>query len=245
MTIPRPLRPRRSLPLVLAGVLGLAGSAFAGASFKGRSYQSYSYFGRSNADMVVRPDVMTITFDLRKTSDDPAAALDAVQAVATELARRFQTVSPDATVEMHNLTIDSAAEAQKKETANLRSVVVEGSVELPLAAEMDYWKRARLLTQLVAVSKTVVDEQKDAKKAVLAHIGKPNALLRNPESFRADLIKSWIDHVRSFSGAAQSAAAPLEILSCDPPAQVQQHTISLEEVGLSLHINCRIDIQRK
>jgi len=39
-------------------------------------------------------------------------------------------------------------------------------------------------------------------------------------------------------------AAPLEILHCDPPQKVTQQHISLEEVGLSLSLNCRLDFPK-
>ena len=241
---PSPLTVALLAVAATSALAALAATAHAGGSeYKMRSgYQSYSYYGRSDADMVVRPDVLTISFDLKKTSDDPEAALAAVQAIAEELTKRYQGVSPDAAVHMNNLTIEPAGEKQKPD---MRNVTVEGSIELPLGAEVDYWKRAHLLTQLVQVSKSVVDEQKDAKKSVLAHVGRPQALVRNPEAFRGELIKLWIDHVRSFSSAAQSVAAPLEVMQCDPPTRVQQHTISLEEVGVSLHLNCRLDVPRK
>jgi hypothetical protein len=101
-----------------------------------------------------------------------------------------------------------------------------------------------LLVSLVQIAKTVATQQKDAKKAILAQIAEPTALLKNPEAFRAELIRLWLEQVRTFSKAAQSQAAPLEILQCEPPRKVNQQHISLEEVGLSLALSCRLDFPK-
>jgi hypothetical protein len=210
----------------------------AGAGAK-NYYQSYSYYGRSSADLVVRPDVILINFTLKRLTDDPEAGLSAIiQAYVNELKKRYQAASENAEIETHNLSVRAAPE---KQNANLQEVLVSGAIELPLSPDWDYWKRAHLLVSLVQIAKTVATQQKDAKKAILAQIAEPTALLKNPEAFRAELIRLWLEQVRSFSKAAQSQTAPLEILQCDPPRKVSQQHISLEEVGLSLALSCRLD----
>ena len=233
----------RSLWLLAAiGLVAMAGpsAAMAGGWAKNH-YQSYSYYGRSSADLVVRPDVILINFTLKKLTDDPEAGLGAIQAYVEELKKRYRAASESAEIETNNLSVRAAPE---KQNPNLQEVLVSGAIELPLLPELDYWKRAHLLVSLVQIAKTVATQQKDAKKAILAQIAEPTALLKNPEAFRPELIRLWLEQVRSFSKAAQSPAAPLEILQCDPPRKVSQQHISLEEVGLSLSLNCRLDIAK-
>jgi hypothetical protein len=204
-----------------------------------RFYQSYSYYGRSSADMVVRPDVILVNFTLTKTTEEPEAGLEAIQSFVEDLKKRYQAASETAEIQARDMTVRPTPE---KHNPNLQTVVVSGAIELPLAPEWDYWKRAHLLMTLVQLAKAVAAEQKDAKKAILAQIAQPTALFKNPELFRSELIKRWIEHVRSFSVPAQTQAAPLELQQCEPPGNVTQQHISLEEVALILHLSCRLDV---
>jgi hypothetical protein len=215
----------------------------ASADDRGRGYyQSYSYFGRSTADLVVRPDVILVDFTLTKATEDPAAGLGAIQTYVEELRKRYQSAAAaSAEIHVRNLSVRPATE--KPESA-LQTIAVSGAIELPLAADWDYWKRARLLVSIIQVAKVVAGEQKDARKAILASIGNPTALVKDPEAYRTELIVRWTHHVRSFSSRAETAAAPLEVQQCDPPGRVNQQPVSLEEVALVLPINCHLDVAK-
>jgi hypothetical protein len=157
-------------------------------------------------------------------------------------AKRYQAASESAEIQTHNSTVQPAPE---KSNANLQSVAVAGPIGLPLLADWDYGQRAHLLVSLAQVAKTVTTHQKDAKKTIPAQIAEPTALLKNPEAFRADLTKLWLDQARAFVKAAQSLSAPPDILQCEPPRKVSQQHISLEEVGLSLPLSCRLDVAKE
>jgi hypothetical protein len=239
------MRPaKRTFATLATGLLvvgAMVGGAKAGGGPSRNYYQSYSYYGRSSADLVVRPDVIVVNFTLRKLTDDPEAGLSAIQSFVDELKRRYQAASESAEISTHNLTVQAAPE---KQNPNLQSVVVSGAIELPLLADWDYWKRAHLLVSLVQVAKAVATQQKDPKKTIQAQIAEPTALLKNPEAFRSELTKLWLEQARGFAKAVQSQSAPLEILQCEPPHKVSQQHISLEEVGLSLPFSCRLDIAK-
>ena len=64
------------------------------------------------------------------------------------------------------------------------------------------------------------------------------------EAHRAELVKRWVERTRAFAKAAESEKAPLHIVQCDPPQAISQTTISIEQVGLTLPMQCRIDIVR-
>jgi hypothetical protein len=231
--------------LLLFSIAALAitpSSTARGSDRPARGYQSYSYFGRSSADLVVRPDVILVDFTLTKTTDDPVAGLGAIQTYVDELKKRYQSASSaNAEIRVRNLSVRPATE---KPDSPLQTIAVSGAIELPLAAEWDYWKRARLLVSIVQLAKAVAAEQKDARKAILATIGAPTALVKDPDAYRTELIVIWTYHVRTFSARAESGAAPLEVQQCDPPGKVNQQPVSLEEVALVLPINCRLDVAK-
>ena len=70
------------------------------------------------------------------------------------------------------------------------------------------------------------------------------ATLRDAESKRAELTALWLKHTREFADAVQSKQAPLHVVDCGPAPRVVLTPISLEEVGLSLQVNCRLDAIR-
>jgi hypothetical protein len=227
--------------LACTSTLGAAAQAGSLSNSLGKPrayYQSYAYYGRSSADLVVRPDVLVVTFSLSKTADDPVAALAAVHAFVDDLGRRYRAVCDTASIELRTLSVSPA---QDKVGAG-HSVVVAGAVELPLAADWDYWRRAQVFINAAQLAQTVSVEQKDARKSLLASIGTPVALLKNPEALRGEILKAWIDSARSFSAQAQSKAAPLDLDQCDPPGRVTQQQLSFEEVALTLQPHCRLDV---
>lgn len=216
-----------------------AGSLSGGMGKAQHYYQAYSYYGRSSADLVVRPDVLTVNFSISKIADNPSAGLAAIRALVDDLGRRYRAVSDTASVELRSLSV---SQTQDKPGPGQHTVVVSGAVELPLGADWDYWRRAQVLMNAVQLAQAVAAEQKDARKALLASLSTPVALLKNPEAFRGEIIKAWIDNARSFAAQAQSKTAPLDLVQCDPPGHVTQQQLSLEEVALTLQPRCRLDV---
>ena len=73
----------------------------------------------------------------------------------------------------------------------------------------------------------------------------PRTRVHDAESFRGPLLKLWAKRARDLAAEAQSAAAPLQITDCQSPGRVEQRPVSLEEVGLNLSVNCRLDVLLK
>jgi hypothetical protein len=65
-------------------------------------------------------------------------------------------------------------------------------------------------------------------------------IVKNPESYRAKLTEQWVQRAHAFAAAAQAREAPLHLLDCAPPGDIIQKQRSLEEVSLSLAVNCRL-----
>ncbi len=71
-------------------------------------------------------------------------------------------------------------------------------------------------------------------------IGFPAARVRDPEARRAELTRRWVERVRVLTTQAQSEKLPLHVVSCEPPGEVKQQELSVDEVVLSLAVSCRL-----
>jgi hypothetical protein len=226
--------------LLLAPFL-LAEVAHAGASAPGY-YPSSSYWRQQSAtDFVARPDTLTVGFNLRKNGSDVAAVVASMQKSVGDVGQRLQSATAGAAiVRMRNIAIEPVFEKQGIES---RVVSVDGIIDVPLAADADFWARARLVAAISQATRAFTDENK--KSGLQARFDRPTAVVKDPESFRPELMKQWLERARGFAQAAQSPAAPLQLLSCDPPGMVQQIHLDLDEVALRLPQSCRIDALRK
>jgi hypothetical protein len=90
-----------------------------------------------------------------------------------------------------------------------------------------------------------LDKAKETKPAIESAFNTPVLKVRDPEAHRAELIKRWVERTRAFARGAESNGAPLELVDCAPPAGITQRAISVEEVGLSLAVTCRLDVIRR
>jgi hypothetical protein len=253
----------RPLPLLLALALALAAPGCGAAPHEPSSpslsaYSSGSSFsspsspsgpavpqhGAVKADLVVRPDTLVLGFAIREVAADPENALASAQASVADLGRRLgQVTSGAATLKMCGTSISSfrsgkAADSEPAEAA----VVVDGTVEVPLAPSLDYWARSRLLAGITRVTQDLTAAAKKAEdEGRGATFEQPRPVVKEPEAHRAELSARWIRRARAFAEAAQAAAAPLYLVDCAPPGEIEQRAISLEEIGLSLSVACRLD----
>jgi len=198
----------------------------------------------AKADLIVRPDTITITFALKDTQPDTQKALASVQAEANEVAARFkEATNGAATMKMCGVAFhpDARSKADDGEPPKAYTVVIDGSVEVGLSPEQDYWARSRLLAALAQATAELGARRESTKSAPERRFSAPAITVKDPETYRQKLTERWIARARAFAEAAQSAATPLSLVDCAPPARIEEQPISLEEVGLSLPLNCRID----
>ncbi|EYF02993.1 hypothetical protein [Chondromyces apiculatus] len=218
----------------------------------------------ATSDLVVRPDMLEMGFALRETEMSEAQAIAAAQATVAAIAKELEQVTQGAAkVKMCGMTATpmrlsySKAATKKAEAADdekapgekapekvkMIAVTVDGLVEVPLAASLDYWGRMRLISALKQVTREVV-----ARAAAVpegrrgATFADPRPLVKDPEGHRAALTERWVRRVRSFTEVAQGGAAPLQVVDCTPPGPIEQQVRSLEEVALSLNIACRLNV---
>ncbi|AKT37825.1 hypothetical protein [Chondromyces crocatus] len=198
--------------------------------------------GAMKSDLVVRPDALELGFALRETAADAQRAVAAAQAAVSEVEKRVEEATGGAaTVRMCGVAsapyAPGKAEGDKKGEV---SVTVDGTIEVPLAASLDYWARARLLAALTQVTRELQKASTDdGRKGASFEVPRP--VVKEAEAHRAALTERWVRRVRAFAEVAQGGTVPLHIVDCAPPGGIEQQVLSLEEVALSLAIACRLD----
>lgn len=198
---------------------------------------------------MVRPDLVCVPFVLRLEGPDAKTVLTTLEKAAEAVQTRFSAAtSNQSTMTMLGVNVTPIGSSKVKTDEPPRFVVtVDGSVEVPIGADVNYWARARLLSSLVQASndtKPLLPPPPEEQPQLDTAFGAPEVKVRNPEVHRAELVKRWLERTRAFAKAAESEKAPLNIVNCDPPQAISQNAISIEQVGLALPVQCRIDVVR-
>lgn len=196
---------------------------------------------------MVRPDLVCVPFVLRLDGPDAKAVLATLEKATQAVQERFAAATNGkATMTMLGVNVATMSTGKAKSDAPPKFVVtIDGSVEVPLAADANYWARARLLSSLVQASsdpKPLIPPPPEEDPQLDAAFGGPEVKVKDPEAYRAELVKHWVERTRSFAKAAESEKAPLNLMNCDPPQAINQTPISIEQVGLTLAVQCRIDV---
>ncbi|MFO0759754.1 MAG: hypothetical protein U0359_24920 [Byssovorax sp.] len=253
----------RALPLLLPLSLLACGGAYpepappsllSNASY-GSSSSSFSAPSspsvpqhNAHGDLIVKPDLACVSFVLRTEVLDAKAGLDLLQRASSAIAKRFEMATAGAArTKMLGAVVNGVSHSKLSSTDGKPTFVVtaDGSIEASMDKEADYWARARLVAALVtAASEKEVAAEKGQPEIETA-FGSPELKLRDPEAFRAELEKRWIARARAFASAAESQAAPLAIVNCEPPPVITVTPISVEQIALSLPVSCRIDAGRR
>jgi hypothetical protein len=227
----------------------MSNSSYSGgssSSFSGPSSPSIPSHD-TRGELVVRPDLVCVAFVLRLDGPDANAILATLEKATQAVQERFAAATNgQATTTMLGVNISpmNTGKAKSDEPATF-VVTVDGSIEVPLAAEANYWTRARLLSSLVQAStdkKPLVPPAAENQPQLDVAFGPPDVKVRDVEVHRSELVKRWVERLRAFAHAAESEKAPLNIVNCDPPQAISQTHISIEQVGLTLPAQCRIDV---
>ena len=203
----------------------------------------------SHGDLVVRPDLVCVSFVLRLDGPDTKTILATLEKATQAVQERFAAATNgQSTTTMLGVNISPLNNRKVKSDEPAKFVVtVDGSVEVPLAADANYWARARLLSSLVEAAtdnKPLVPPAVEDQPQLDSAFGAPEVKVRNVETHRSELVKRWVERMRAFAKAAESDKAPLNLVNCDPPQAISQTHISIEQVGLTLPAQCRIDVAR-
>jgi hypothetical protein len=200
---------------------------------------------QADAGLVVRPDGLVIDVTLRATDLDAKKALATTQALSADIWEQLQRATGGAsTLKMCGTSVNPINRVKTLDPSAVFEVKAEGTIEVALAQELDYWKRSELLITVAqtirAFARANEAQPADEKHQRQVTFGRSRVVVRDPESFRAKLTERWVARARAFAAAAQGSEAPLSILDCAPPGEIVQREQSLEEVGLHLAVNCRL-----
>jgi len=191
-----------------------------------------------SAHVTVRPDALRMGFAVRELGATPEAALEAartkVQSVAAELIKAMRP-----TAQSKILGFRLARNLRGGQPVDV-SASVDGALEVPLAEGEDLWARARLLATLIAAAERLAQPASDDDLRAVS-FATPELVLLDPEPYRAELVKRWVERARGFAAAAQVDSAPLVIRECAPPGPIVQSSPAFDEVSLELTFTCRID----
>lgn len=189
--------------------------------------------------LAVRPDVLTTRFAARVAEVDPDRAVLVLKAACEILLRRMRELHPSATLRMTALDVGRDATAKSRDELSTR---VDAEIDVALTPDMDWWNRAQLSAAVSVLARTLSGEARKQKPVIEVIFQQPVALLREPERHRTEVLRRWVTRAKELANLAQSEGAPLAVLGCDPPGDVQQTPVSVDEVRLSLHVGGRIGV---
>ncbi|MBM7113080.1 hypothetical protein [Archangium primigenium] len=187
--------------------------------------------------MTVRPDVLLVAFTLRQEAESLEEALPRLKQAAEHYGAAAKGASPaGAVVRMGELEWV----ARK---VGYSDVVAHGVLEVAMPESLDYWGREMLVAALARVADGEVSQAERANAGLIVAFSHPRARLKDPEHYREALIQQWARRTRTFISQVQSERAPLELIGCEPPVEVKQQPLSVNEVSLSLAgVSCRLGL---
>ncbi len=191
--------------------------------------------------LAVRPDVLTTRFAARVAEVDPDRAVLVLKAACEILLRRMKELHHSTTLRMTGLDIGRDVGSKSRDDLSTR---VDAELDIALAPDMDWWNRAQLSAAVTVLGRTLSIEARKQKPLIEVVFQQPAALVRDPERYRAEVLRRWVTRARELAALAQDERAPLHVLGCDPPGDVVQTPVSVDEVRLTLDVSGRVDALR-
>lgn len=187
------------------------------------------------ADVIVRPDLLAINFAVRSAGKSPEEALAAAKTEVDTIRGKIASLGGASSLRLCGFRSERDSEEKAR-------AIVDGVVEISLDASTDYWARAAMMAKVSAMTTPLEAPSKKAlDEGSIAAFSSPKFLLRDPEKYRAELTKKWVERAKVFAQQAEEGRAPLSLVRCEPPQQIAQSAISFEEIALSLRMACQLD----
>lgn len=219
-----------------------------GSSFSAPSMPAVPHRDSASSDLVVRPDLVCVPFVLRAYGEDPRAVVKLLETTVAAVKERFGSATQGAaTLKMlgaHAMP-HATGKAVEDDAAPQYAVTVDGSIDVKLSADADYWARARIVAALAEASLSAKPKARKDEPQIDCSFEAPQLKVSDPEAYRPELLKRWSERTRAFARGVESNGAPLDLVDCAPPAGISQVPLSLEQVGLSLAVTCHLDVVRK
>lgn len=187
--------------------------------------------------MVVVPDVLRATFSAMVDDHSGRAGLAALERAGGSLTVAISSALPAAQVHFYGFRLQRQQKLKSRSDDALQPTVT-GHIDIPLAAELSFWGRARLVTALCALTESAASEAARQKPKIHVRFAVPVALVANPEARRLELMDRWFLRINEISACAQKrrAGQAIRLQSCSFPGPVQQRSRSLMEVELRLDL---------
>lgn len=211
------------------------------------SYSGFHEPPPTRAELVVRPDLLRIAFSVSlELTEGVEHTLSQLQRACEQLHRRFEdALGPGVRLRPRNVRFDRAALRKLVMPENEAThTSVDGVFEVPLPSELEFWDRTARVSTIVRLCHAAQGDSRQSKKLPNFNFGNPEAVVAQPEAHRTELLRRVVTRVRELAAAMGSPEAPLHVVDCSAPGPVEQSPVSLEEVGLSLPVHCRLDVVR-
>lgn len=193
---------------------------------------------KSADGLSVRPDVLVVPFSFRQEAQRLEEALPKLRAALDQYVRAAsEATKAEVKVELRGFSREGGYD---RKLAGSEGGRVVGHLEVALPESLDFWGRAALVAALSRVGGQEMAAAAKAEGGLGVSIGFPTARVRDPEARRAELTRRWVERVRAFTAQAQSEKVPLHLVGCEPPGEVKQQELSVDEVVLSLTVSCRL-----
>jgi hypothetical protein len=192
--------------------------------------------------LIVRPDLYTLGFGVREVRETPQQALEAAHALSVWVEGALRAVLGDsATTRPKGLSLHKIKNAGKHLGF---SATIDSVLDVRLAATKDFWARSRSYAFILETTRALSQSASSPREPLRAvSFEAPSVRVEDPEVYRDELVKRWVQRARAFASAAESEHARLEIVDCAPPGPVAQRELSFDEVTLELDIHCRVDVK--
>lgn len=211
------------------------------------SYSGFHEPPPTRAELVVRPDLLRISFSVSlELNESVDQTLTQLQRACEQLHRRMQDALGSG-VRFRPREVRFERSGLKKlampdEDATHASV--DGLFEVPLPLELEFWARTSRVGTLARLCSAAQGDSRQSKKLPRFSFGNYEALVAQPEAHRAELLRRFAERMRELATTVGSPEAPLHVVDCSAPGPVEQSPVSLEEVGLSLPVHCRLNVVR-
>jgi hypothetical protein len=174
----------------------------------------------------VRPDVLTIAVAATVDGQGASGAIRILREAAYELVRQIDALAAGAELIAQRLHLGGGS-ADKSDKRAREGVQLDGILQVPLAASLDFWARADLAARTVEALGSAATQLRKQRPAVLLAWREPVARVADEEAHRAALIERHAAQLRPATSTATGQAGTTV-------AEVVQIPVSLVEVRLTL-----------
>lgn len=210
------------------------------------SYDPFREPTSVRAELVVRPDLLRVAFSISLESQGVGQTLPILRGASEQLQRRVRdALGTEVTLRLRDVRFNRSAPRKLAIPEDDGAfIAVDGTFEVPLPTEWDFWARSIRVGTLVRVFHEAGNDSRQSKKLPRLGFGAVEPLVARPEEHRAELLRRLVTRARELAASVSSPEAPLHVVDCSAPGLVEQSPISIEEVGLSLNVQCRLGVVR-